>query len=481
MKYVGLLLHAVDPNGNNVGSFENLENDLDFWLPPDCPKAVLHKTATPKPYHVRIFFRAPPKPFNSKITFRCLIKRGPANEGEFYYPNDIGPLTMSATQTNKASIKVGSFGQSCTDVCKKTNDVCTSSDTISSAVQLSESVKSEFGCPSPVTNDCSALGMGYQRGNADFCFYHDDVCAGKQALKGRKAFSCAASDPNVKRFCQCGLRTPTQTATTKMFVTKVYQRQALSVAGRIGPQPVLLWVWAINRVLPTGSYVRIPQNVDGSTLKITIGLKIKVQFFTLTVKVLLANTSSYSCLGSVVFWMVLWRYIAINPSRLKKARRLPVRLWYATVCKHDAPPRLCQSISLRRTQKTRSSTRLVSSVCLRSNGLPPQSPSKPLAGNGTTSVCPARTTKKTRSTMTTFRISQHRSGTWVINVPIVIRKFEIIFLYFCNVCGCNLIRLCVCVVCVRVYMCVNFNTVLPYILNIIVCVCVWILIPYIYY
>jgi hypothetical protein len=87
-KYRGLLMHATDLLNKTVGEFElPAAEDSLFWTPPGCPGRVLHTDAEQKPYHATVFYRAP-KAGAGTITFKSLFKRGPANEGYFYYPEE---------------------------------------------------------------------------------------------------------------------------------------------------------------------------------------------------------------------------------------------------------------------------------------------------------------------------------------------------------------------------------------------------------
>jgi len=68
MKWIGLLLHAVDASNTTVGGFEQMDADY-LHEPPTCPGTVMHSGATEKPYTITIFYRVPVD-LTRDITFR---------------------------------------------------------------------------------------------------------------------------------------------------------------------------------------------------------------------------------------------------------------------------------------------------------------------------------------------------------------------------------------------------------------------------
>ena len=81
-------MHAVDSTGTTVGTWglPSDSGDYQFWHPHTCGNQhVLHAAADEKNYLNEFQFKAP-KAGTGTITFHALIKRGPANEGWFYYP-----------------------------------------------------------------------------------------------------------------------------------------------------------------------------------------------------------------------------------------------------------------------------------------------------------------------------------------------------------------------------------------------------------
>lgn len=89
-----------------------------------------------KNYELTIPFRAPAAG-TGKITFKALVKFGPANEGEFFWPNLAGDFSLneaSAPATSATSWRQSRVGQSCVDACAEAKLVC--DDTKMSAVKL---------------------------------------------------------------------------------------------------------------------------------------------------------------------------------------------------------------------------------------------------------------------------------------------------------------------------------------------------------
>ena len=87
MKYIGLLLYAVDANENKVGEWDiPLENPPVFHLPnetdmPGCgAKAVMQSGAELKRYEETLRFRGPGAGAGT-LTIRCLVKQGETNGG----------------------------------------------------------------------------------------------------------------------------------------------------------------------------------------------------------------------------------------------------------------------------------------------------------------------------------------------------------------------------------------------------------------
>ena len=126
-KYRGLLITAVDQRNATVGSWAIAGgNDALFWSPSTCPKSILHMSASVKPYTTSFTFRAPTAG-TGKITFRCLIKRGPANNGYFHHPMLAGDLQLTEGSARSATMNFVSksgVGESCDQHCQKKAAVC---------------------------------------------------------------------------------------------------------------------------------------------------------------------------------------------------------------------------------------------------------------------------------------------------------------------------------------------------------------------
>ena len=78
-QYRGILVYAVDENGYKVGDWEITGEEPPLykrpWTSPDhsCYGSLMHASAQNKPYHTRIYYKAP-KAGTGAITFRALIK-----------------------------------------------------------------------------------------------------------------------------------------------------------------------------------------------------------------------------------------------------------------------------------------------------------------------------------------------------------------------------------------------------------------------
>ena len=101
LKYRGILLHAVTATGVAVGSmlFPETPNPKHHSPLDVCPHAALHTDAELKPFRAQFRFKAPPKGAGT-LTFRCLIKTGPANDGDFWVSGanaKTSPTTASIT------------------------------------------------------------------------------------------------------------------------------------------------------------------------------------------------------------------------------------------------------------------------------------------------------------------------------------------------------------------------------------------------
>lgn len=72
--YRGLLLYAVDTNGNHVGGWRLIDRDIKFQVSATCPnRSVIHSNADVKPSLVT-FIYTPPAAGTGPITFESLVK-----------------------------------------------------------------------------------------------------------------------------------------------------------------------------------------------------------------------------------------------------------------------------------------------------------------------------------------------------------------------------------------------------------------------
>lgn len=168
LKFVGLLLHAVDKKNLSVGYMVFPDTSLGGFQSPaaNCPHAALHKDASLKPFKTVFRFQTPPEGTGT-ITIRCLIKTGPANTGEFWWPNTMGDIVLteappppdtyvkwyisySFLMTQTHAIHSHRFasdaGGNCYDKCKSVWRDCDSSlmDSVTTASALDTAISKTF-------------------------------------------------------------------------------------------------------------------------------------------------------------------------------------------------------------------------------------------------------------------------------------------------------------------------------------------------
>lgn len=138
--------HAVNHEGVTVGEWKFIQDDVPlFQTPPMCPGTLLHTHAEYKPFHIgRAHYSwIPPPAGTGTVTFHTLIKQGPANIGEFYYPETdlvlyeqfnegfIAPNSNATTgmpishvsTTSSESWYVAAYGQNCDELCESMDKV----------------------------------------------------------------------------------------------------------------------------------------------------------------------------------------------------------------------------------------------------------------------------------------------------------------------------------------------------------------------
>ena len=174
-------MQAVDAKGKAVGTWNG--TGTDFWSPPSCPHSLLHTDGEPKPYLVQLRFMAPAKGTGA-ITIRCLLKRGPANRGEFHYPKyDISLKEASAASSASHKWLLSAKGQSCDELCYSMSKFCDMKAMRSAPVDSASNFQAEIGrqhvCRLPILTDCSVASPAHS--DAGFCWAHNSSC-GKQSV-----------------------------------------------------------------------------------------------------------------------------------------------------------------------------------------------------------------------------------------------------------------------------------------------------------
>jgi len=207
-KYRGLIIHAVDDSGKTVGEWETPPdtNDEVVQTPKTCGKGVLlHADALVKPARLRLQWRAPVAG-TGKVTFICLIKRGPANAGFFYYPNNNNPLTLKerATKSKPQLWFLAEEGESCNRACTKQRPGSTCKDSTLTAMNTPPSFFAGVGnfhaCNLPLLSTCTASGPS-RTINQSLCSFHDTTCTKDRQPQ---TTGCASnSAPGIQRFCPC--------------------------------------------------------------------------------------------------------------------------------------------------------------------------------------------------------------------------------------------------------------------------------------
>ena len=133
------------------------------------------------------------------LTFRLLLKSGPANTGEFYYPlNDL--VLIEATPSKQAGLWVAgsAVGQTCTDVCKGAGygvDTTTMQST-----PIGEDFLAGVGryeqCTGVAIGSCSSSAPARDPA-AGLCYYKEDFCPAQ--TRSQDALS------DARPLCACGV------------------------------------------------------------------------------------------------------------------------------------------------------------------------------------------------------------------------------------------------------------------------------------
>ena len=210
-KYRGLLLHAVDGNGNTVGKW-GLPNEAGypFWHPPICGEQyVLHNAAAEKALSSKFHFKTPPAGTGT-LVFHGLFKKGPANEGSFHYPLHTLSLTEAAPPSSSAPTPstwvLAQAAQSCNAACHHAGGlVCLDEelDGNSNAPNHQHLLEQLFPCSLQLSDGCSIGAPGASTTDENHCWYHDKAVCAATTATATTAPQCNATSAHVKRFCYC--------------------------------------------------------------------------------------------------------------------------------------------------------------------------------------------------------------------------------------------------------------------------------------
>lgn len=163
MKYIGLLLYAVDELGNRVGEWTiPPESPAKFSLPLECGlKAVMQATAEEKNYHEVLTFVAPPAGAG-RLTFRALVKWGETNGGAFFWPGNklqqerYLELEESTAIPSVQTWYMGAPSVSCDDVCADKDGSCdvNALANVQSGETLHAALHRHHSCKLPMLQSC---------------------------------------------------------------------------------------------------------------------------------------------------------------------------------------------------------------------------------------------------------------------------------------------------------------------------------------
>lgn len=215
-KYIGLLIYAVelDEGGQldargcatgKPGCDGSQEIKAGEWIvapgePFRCSsicgcQALTHTSATLKRFHHVLHWKAPAENTGTVI-FRAIVKFGPTNGGNFYWPMK-QDLQLKEDKKGKDSGIVwvhGAEGQSCKQACRDENAdlVCSSTDMLGGY----DSFKTSFVCPTPLFTACGKdeKAVAWSDSEGD-CFVPGKSC--------NPTPQCSARVSGGSRFCAC--------------------------------------------------------------------------------------------------------------------------------------------------------------------------------------------------------------------------------------------------------------------------------------
>jgi hypothetical protein len=205
-QYSGLLLYAIDAAATTtdtaIGRWEMTDTTDLFHS--YCPNKVLHASASLKPYLTSWRFM-PPSGVDS-IKFIALVKVGPANTGEFFYPNDVTLNRIGLGPQPVSKWYRGTVNASCSDVCAKVDDnfVCdpTRLQATDSAAAYENQVAPYVTCRRPLLARC--LAQGLSTNGSRFCSYPDaDECRAANLTVTPTTCDASGVGRNGVRLCPC--------------------------------------------------------------------------------------------------------------------------------------------------------------------------------------------------------------------------------------------------------------------------------------
>jgi len=204
MKYIGLLMYAVDSTNTRVGDWDiPLENPPIFYKPSEAPcrnKSVMHYGAELKRYRHILRFQGPPAG-TGVVTIRTLLKQGETNGGAFYWPNLQGDLQLSegsASSTSSVHWYHGLPGENCHSVCQAYSGTCDTSAWPKALAHGAQSflaaVSSRYTCKFPLLSSCNTP----HGDTKDFCWYRDTTICSTTTVD-----HCASCTAGARLFCPC--------------------------------------------------------------------------------------------------------------------------------------------------------------------------------------------------------------------------------------------------------------------------------------
>jgi hypothetical protein len=112
-----------------------------------CSKTAFHATAEPKHLRFSVSFRAPPQTTGT-IKLKSLIKVGPANTGQFYWPAEVTLSESTSATVASQWFESSIVGESCDAVCSSNKLLCDEKTMIANdnAISLQKNVVPNILC-----------------------------------------------------------------------------------------------------------------------------------------------------------------------------------------------------------------------------------------------------------------------------------------------------------------------------------------------